>query len=101
MFVEVFFIGIFLFSSSKRQQSGGRKGDEEERDNNKKAAVQDIFMDLRDNPPLARGVQYFLAKVVSKTDIAGGKAETAAVKRGCRLAGEVLARIVALDVVED
>ncbi len=47
---------------------------------------------------LARGIQYFLKKVVSKTDVAGGKSERDTVRWGCKVAAAVLQRIITSDV---
>lgn len=78
IFLEVMFIKMFL--QSQRSAEGGR--DEK--------AVVSVFESVKDNPQLATGVQYFLRKVVSKTDIAGGNGETATVKWACKIAGDFL-----------
>jgi len=75
-FLEVLFITLLL--QSQRQSESKR--DEQ--------AVVNILSKAKDTPQLIRGMQYFLKKVVSKTDIAGGKEEKATVKWACKVAGE-------------
>ncbi|RDW73848.1 hypothetical protein BP5796_07290 [Coleophoma crateriformis] len=83
-FVEVLFISVFL--QLKRQSKS--EGDEQ---------VARVFSRVKEHPQLIRGFQYFLKKVVSKTDIAGSKADAGTVKRGCRIVARVLDDIVASD----
>ncbi|KAF8866067.1 hypothetical protein BDZ45DRAFT_710738 [Acephala macrosclerotiorum] len=86
-FMEVLFISILLDS----QKQAGPKRDEQ--------AVATIFVKAKDTPELIRGLQYFLKKVVGKTDIAGGKDEKATVKWACKVAGDTLEVLVATDSV--
>lgn len=73
-FVEVLFISMFLQS---------QKDASKDRDEN---AIVNLMLRVKDAPQMAAGLQYFLKKVVSKTDIAGGKAEKATVKWACKTA---------------
>lgn len=73
-FVEVLFISMVLQS----QKDAGKERDEN--------AIVNLMLRVKDAPQMAGGVQYFLKKVVSKTDIAGGKAEKATVKWACKVA---------------
>ncbi|PBP19701.1 glycerol defect protein 1 suppressor [Diplocarpon rosae] len=82
IFMEVFFITIIL--ESQKQTIGAR--DEQ--------AIVQIFSHAKETPQLIRGLQYFHKKVVSKTDIAGGKDETAIVKWACKVVGDTLALAV-------
>ena len=82
-FVEVLFITLLL--QSQKQTGLGR--DEQ--------AIVNIFQKIQDAPQLIRGVQYFLKKVVSKSDIAGGKEQQATVKWACKVAGGALQDLVA------
>lgn len=84
-FLEVLFISILLQS----QKQAKFKKDEQ--------AVANIFVKAKDSPQLLRGLQYFLKKIVSKTDIAGGKDEKATVKWACKVAGDTLEALVAID----
>jgi nucleolar MIF4G domain-containing protein 1 len=87
-FLEVMMITIFL--QSQKQSETGR--DEE--------ALVNIFTKSKDSPQLIRGLQYFLKRVVGKTDIAGGKEEKGTVKWACKVAGDILEALVAIDTVE-
>jgi nucleolar MIF4G domain-containing protein 1 len=80
-FVEVLFITIFLHS----QRQAEDKRDEQ--------AVVNIVLKAKDAPQLVRGLLYFVKKVVSKTDIAGGKAEKATVKWASKLSADILAAL--------
>ncbi|KAM3069948.1 suppressor of glycerol defect [Clarireedia jacksonii] len=77
-FCEVLFITILLQS----QKGAGPKRDEK--------AISNIFSRVRDIPHMVTGLQYFLKKVVSKTDIAGGKEEKNTVKWACGVARDIL-----------
>lgn len=57
-----------------------------------------IFLRLKEMPDTARGLQYFLKKVVSKTDIAGSKEEMETVRWGCQVARDALKAIAASDI---
>lgn len=50
----------------------------------------DIFFKPKELPEMASGLRYFLKKIVSKTDVAGSKADRAIVKWGCKVAGDNL-----------
>ena len=88
-FLEVMMITILL--QSQKQLNNER--DEE--------AVVGIFTKVKSEPRLIRGLQYFLKKVVGKTDIAGGKEEKAVVKWACKVADDTLEALVAIDTVKD
>ncbi|KAI9052509.1 hypothetical protein LZ554_003853 [Drepanopeziza brunnea f. sp. 'monogermtubi'] len=80
-FMEIFFITAILQSQEKSQT----KRDEQ--------AVVKLFSHAKGTPQLIRGLQYFLKKVVGKTDIAGGKEEKATVKWACKVVGDTLAAL--------
>jgi nucleolar MIF4G domain-containing protein 1 len=88
-FMEVLCITVLL--QSQRQSEPNR--DEE--------AVVNIFSKAKDSPQLVRGLQCFLRKIVSKTDVAGGKQEKATVKWACKIAGDTLEALAAIDTVKD
>jgi nucleolar MIF4G domain-containing protein 1 len=88
-FVEVLFITLLL--QSQKQAGAGR--DEQ--------AVVNTFVKLKDAPELIRGVQYFLKKVVSKSDITGGKEQQATVKWACKVAAGVLQELVAAGTTDE
>jgi nucleolar MIF4G domain-containing protein 1 len=77
-FMEVLFVTVLL--QSQRQSESKR--DEQ--------AVVNIFTKAKNTPQLVIGLQYFLQKIVSKTDIAGDKEQKATVKWACEIAGDSL-----------
>ncbi|CAL3971752.1 unnamed protein product [Diplocarpon coronariae] len=77
IFLEVFFITIIL--QSQKHTRGER---------DEQALVQ-VFSHAKETPQLIRGLQYFHKKVVKRTDIAGGKDETAIVKWACQVVGDI------------
>ncbi|KAG4443150.1 hypothetical protein IFR05_001382 [Cadophora sp. M221] len=78
IFMEVFFITVLL----QCQRQAENKRDEQ--------ALRHVFGQANETPQLIKGLQYFLKKVVSKTDIAGGKEEKVTVKWACKVAGDTL-----------
>ncbi|KAI4175858.1 MAG: hypothetical protein LQ343_001472 [Gyalolechia ehrenbergii] len=78
-FVELLIITIIL-RSQKDNNTGSRD----------KESVARIFVQAIDKPELAKGLQFFLKKTVSKTDIAGNQADKEMVKWGCKVARDVL-----------
>ncbi|KAK0101489.1 suppressor of glycerol defect [Cadophora gregata] len=83
IFMEVFFITVLL----QCQRQAENKRDEQ--------ALKSIFVQAKETPQLVRGLQYFLKKVVSKTDIAGSKEEKVTVKWACKVAGDILQAVTA------
>ncbi|KAK4695224.1 nucleolar MIF4G domain-containing protein 1, partial [Lecanoromycetidae sp. Uapishka_2] len=53
-------------------------------------AMLNIFVKPKEALEMAGGLRYFLKKVVSKTDVAGGKLEKEMVRWGCKIAGDAL-----------
>lgn len=62
--------------------------------------LMSIFLRLEHAPQLARGLQYFLKKVVSKTDVAGSRTDKETVKWGCKVTGNVLMAIASSKVAD-
>lgn len=81
-FLEVFLITVLL--RSQRQTESKR--DEQ--------AIVNIFIKATDTPQVVMGLRYFLRKIVSKTDIAGGKEEKATVKWASKIACDTLEALV-------
>ncbi len=50
-------------------------------------------MKVKDTPQMARGLQYFLKKVVSITDVVAQDEEKRVIKWGCRISVDALAVI--------
>lgn len=86
-FVEVLFISMFL-----HPQKQPAKGDD-------KTAIANLIGRVQDTPSMMTGLQYFIQKVVKKTDIAGGKDEKLRVKQACRIAIDTLRALAARDTV--
>lgn len=81
-FCEVLFITILL-----QTQKASKEGRDEK-------AIANLFSRVKDTPQMITGLQYFLKKVVGKTDIAGGKVEKDTVKWGCKVAGDTLQELL-------
>jgi nucleolar MIF4G domain-containing protein 1 len=76
--VEVLFITAFLESY--------QAGDEKER----RKAIERIMGSVVEVPELSRGIQWFVKKVVRKSDLAGAKEDVKKVKKVCAMAEEIL-----------
>ena len=74
-FVEVMLVNVLL-------ECQGNERPEE--------AVTKVFAGVEAAPDMARGLQYFLKKVVRKSDLAGGKKNTKLLKEGCKMAEAVV-----------
>ncbi|KAH8592249.1 hypothetical protein B0O99DRAFT_549069 [Bisporella sp. PMI_857] len=82
IFIEVLLISVLLQS----QRHSETKRDE--------IAVVNVMLRIKDTPQLIRGLQYFLKKVISKTDIAGKKDDKKTVKWACKVASDTLQDLV-------
>jgi len=80
-FVELLLITVILKSQSNSNGSRDEK------------SLIHIFLKPKEMPDMARGMQYFLKKVVSKTDIAGNEEDRQTVKWGCKVARDTLKAI--------
>ena len=63
--------------------------------------LMDIFLKSNQAPQLARGLQYFLKKVVSKTEVAGSRKDEEMVKWGCKVASNTLTVIASSKVADE
>ncbi|KAF2495733.1 hypothetical protein BU16DRAFT_562000 [Lophium mytilinum] len=77
-FVEVLLNTIILQSQKHAGDQRDAKG------------LLDLFSKVGEAPQMARGLQYFLKRVVSKGEIAGNKSERETVRWACRLVVEAL-----------
>ncbi|CAO1602814.1 suppressor of glycerol defect [Xanthoria calcicola] len=84
IFVELMMIAIILHS--QKGVSGSRD----------ESRVIETFVQANGNPGMAQGLQRFLKKTVSRTDVAGTKADNETVKWGCRVAQNALDAVVSL-----
>ncbi|KAL8684029.1 MAG: hypothetical protein Q9186_000059 [Xanthomendoza sp. 1 TL-2023] len=89
IFVELMIIEIILHS--QKTVNGSRD----------ESKIIETFVSVRSNIDLAKGLQYFLRKTVSKTDVAGSKVDKETVKWGCRVARKALDAVVSSGIVED
>ncbi len=89
IFVELMIIAIILHS----QKGAGGSRDE--------SKVIETFVQANGNTGLARGLQRFLKKTVSKTDVAGTKADNETVRWGCIIARNALDAVVSSGIVEE
>lgn len=80
-FVELLLITVILKSQSNSCGSRAEK------------SLTHIFLRPKEMPDMARGMQYFLKKVVSKTDIAGNEEDQQTVQWGCKVARDTLKAI--------
>ena len=67
------------------------------KDSEAEATIANVFKAVMDAPELARGLQWFLRKVIRKTDLAGSKAEAKLIKE----AGKTAEAVVEAVLVED
>lgn len=79
-FVEVLFITAFL--ESYVPVKGGAV--------ESRKVIERVMGSVVEAPELSRGIQWFVKKVVRKSDLAGGKEEVKKVKKACALAEEIL-----------
>lgn len=77
-FVELLFITIILHSQRDLINSRDEAG------------LIEIFLKPKEISDMAQGLRYFLKRVVSKTDIVGGRADRETVKWGCKVARDAL-----------
>jgi nucleolar MIF4G domain-containing protein 1 len=59
-----------------------------------------VFSIVKEAPQMARGLQYFLKKAVSRGEIAGNKSERETVRWACKLVSEMLTDIATAKVEE-
>lgn len=94
-FIELLFITIIL-----NLQGGSAKDDKDKNRENDKQAITELFLGCKGTPGLATGLQYFMKKVVSKTDVAGTKVDRETVKWGCKVAQSALRALTSNTVAE-
>lgn len=64
-------------------------------------AIRKIFVVLRNTPELSSGLQWFIKKIIRKSDLAGGKGETKKLKKACTIADNELTAIHVAEAVEN
>ncbi|KAJ5918197.1 hypothetical protein N7454_010572 [Penicillium verhagenii] len=90
-FVEVLLITIIQQSqkSKKGSKKNKKKTSPEEPVKDEESLMQ-IFMRVQDTPHVAKGLMFFIRKVVSKTDILSSEKEQKEVRWGCNVAVDAL-----------
>ena len=88
MFLEIFFVTVILHCHSTSKDARNEK------------VLLPIFLQPKEMPSIARGLQYFLKKVVRKTDLAGSRYEKDTVQWACNTVCDGLSD-VAIEVVDE
>lgn len=94
MFVEVMIITIIQQSqkSKKSQKKKKEKSSSEEAVKDEESLMQ-IFMRVQETPHVAKGLIFFIRKVVSKTDLLADEKEQKMIRWGCNVAVDALKAI--------
>ncbi|KAG2417264.1 hypothetical protein HFD88_008483 [Aspergillus terreus] len=87
-FTEILLITVIQLSQKQKGKKGKNKKPEEEESRDEKALME-IFMRTQETPQVAKGLIFFLRKVVAKTDVVSSK-ELKLVRWGCRVAVDAL-----------
>ncbi|KAE8374282.1 hypothetical protein BDV26DRAFT_296135 [Aspergillus bertholletiae] len=85
-FVEILLISVIQQSQKQKRSKKHAKKSDDEKD---EKALMEIFIRTRETPHIAKGLIYFLRKVVAKSDVVSGK-ELKLVKWGCNVAVDAL-----------
>ncbi|PYH49008.1 MIF4G domain-containing protein [Aspergillus saccharolyticus JOP 1030-1] len=102
MFVELLLISIIQQSQqqnkkkkrgSKKSKNGGDEDDNEGSGRDEKALME-IFLRVKETPQIAKGLIFFLRKVVAKTDVVPSGKDMKQVKWGCTVAVDALKIVV-------
>ncbi|KAK3320036.1 hypothetical protein B0T19DRAFT_278498 [Cercophora scortea] len=95
-FVEVMLITVLLECETAAQNQNQGAGEAWE-GFGREDGVSTVFMAVENIPELARGLQWFLKKVVRKSDLCGGKARKETVREMCAKGVKVLERALTAD----
>ncbi|KAJ5124375.1 uncharacterized protein N7515_008200 [Penicillium bovifimosum] len=88
-FVEVLIISLIQQSQkAKKKKKGSKTVTTDEPEKNEEALMQ-IFLRVKETPHIAKGLIYFIRKVVAKTDIVSSE-ELKLVRWGCNVAADAL-----------
>lgn len=88
-FTEILLITVIQLSQKQKGKKGKNKKPEEEEESRDEKALMEIFMRTQETPQVAKGLIFFLRKVVAKTDVVSSK-ELKLVRWGCRVAVDAL-----------
>lgn len=84
---------LLLITILVESQSGEKTSQSEE-------TIMGIFLKLRDTPGLIQGFQFFVKKVLKKTDVAGSNEDLQRVRRGCRIIEDTLKALASTKLVQ-
>ncbi|KAJ5885187.1 hypothetical protein N7495_009697 [Penicillium taxi] len=86
-FVEVLIISIIQQSQKKAQKKNKGSADEPVKD---EESLMQVFLRVQDTPHIAKGLIYFIRKIVAKSDIVASEKEQKLVRWGCNVAVDAL-----------
>ncbi|KAL5360276.1 hypothetical protein BJX96DRAFT_69453 [Aspergillus floccosus] len=88
-FTEILLITVIQLSQKQKRKSKGKNKKPEDEEARDEKALMEIFMRTQETPQVAKGLIFFLRKVVAKTDVVSSK-ELKLVRWGCRVAVDAL-----------
>lgn len=88
MFVELLLITVL--TESQRGEEPARSEE----------MLMNIFLKVRDTPNMIQGLQFFVKKVLKKTDVAGSKQDKEKVNWGCRVIDDTLKALASKKIVQ-
>lgn len=80
------FVELLLVVVIRRSYEVSQNGADEK-------ALGNILLRVADSPQVVKGLQYFIKKVVSRTDLAGTPKDQGTIRRGCNVALDTLKRL--------
>lgn len=97
-FVEVLIISVIQQSQKSKQalkkktkeKKASKRPGADEADEHDEESLMQIFLRARDTPHIAKGLIFFLRKVVAKSDIVSSEKEQRLVRWGCNVAVDTL-----------
>lgn len=92
LFTELLLISIIQQSQKSKKASKKKKADKSKSADSPKdeEALMQIFLRVQDTPHIAKGLIYFLRKVVSKSDIPATEQEQKLIRWGCNVSVDAL-----------
>lgn len=89
-------IEILLVTAILTSQKGANGSEKTVAARQKEGRLLRLFTRPKEMPELAQGMQYFLKKVVRKTDLVANKEERDDVRLGCKVADSALTRLLTM-----
>jgi nucleolar MIF4G domain-containing protein 1 len=88
-FIEIMIVTVILESQKRAKEGRNEKG------------LLNIFINVDTAPEMIAGMQFFLKKVVRKSELTANKAEKETVQWACKAVGEMLTRLMATVAMEE